>query len=49
MDPARAESLMEAVYALDLPVLLCAHEHHTVALATRRVELEGPPLGVVGP
>ena len=49
VDPARAESLMEAVYALDLPVLLCAHEHHTVALATRRVELEGPPLGVVDP
>ena len=44
VDPARTESLMEAVYGLGLPVLLCAHEHHTVALATRRVDLDGPPL-----
>lgn len=44
VDPARTEALMEAVYGLGLPVLLCAHEHHTVALATRRVDLDGPPL-----
>ena len=44
VDPARAESLMEAVYGLGLPVLLCAHESHTIALATRQVALEGPHL-----
>lgn len=47
VDPARTESLMEAVYGLGLPVLLCAHEAHTVALATRRVDLDGPPLRVI--
>ena len=47
VDPARTESLMEAVYGLGLPVLLCAHEHHTVALATRRVDLDGPPLHTI--
>ena len=47
VDPARTETLMEAVYGLGLPVLLCAHEHHTVALATRRVDLDGPPLHTI--
>ena len=47
VDPARTESLMEAVYGLGLPVLLCAHEHHTVALATRRGGLDGPPLHAI--
>ena len=47
VDPARTESLMETVYGLGLPVLLCAHEHHTVALATRRVDLDGPPLHTI--
>ena len=46
VDPARTDALMEAVYGLGLPVLLCAHEAHTVALATRRVDLDGPPLHV---
>ena len=47
VDPARAEALMEAVRGLGLPVLLCAHEQHTVSLADRRVDLEGPPLRTV--
>lgn len=47
VDPARTESLMETVYGLGLPVLLCAHEQHTVALATRRVDLDGPPLRTI--
>lgn len=47
VDPARTEALMEAVYGLGLPVLLCAHEQHTVALATRRVDLDGPPLHTI--
>ena len=47
VDQARTETLMEAVYGLGLPVLLCAHEHHTVALATRRVDLDGPPLHTI--
>ena len=38
---------MEAVRGLGLPVLLCAHEQHTVSLADRRVDLEGPPLRTV--
>ena len=44
VDPARAETLVEAIRGLGLPVLLCAHEQHTVSLADRRVDLEGPPL-----
>lgn len=48
VDPARAEFLMGAVRALGLPVLLCAHERHTVSLADRRVDLDGPPLRVTG-
>ena len=47
VDPARTEALMEAVYGLGLPVLLCAHEQHTVALATRRVDLDGPHLRTI--
>ena len=47
VDPARAETIMEAVRGLGLPVLLCAHEQHTVSLADRRVDLEGPPLHTV--
>ena len=47
VDPARTEALMEAVYGLGLPVLLCAHEQHTVALATRRVDLDGTPLHTI--
>ncbi|WP_130850386.1 ATP-binding cassette domain-containing protein [Intestinimonas timonensis] len=47
VDQARTETLMEAVYGLGLPVLLCAHEHHTVALATRRVDLDGSPLHTI--
>ncbi len=46
VDPARTEDLMDAVRALGLPTLLCAHEGHTVALADRRVDLEGPPLRI---
>ena len=39
-----AEGLMEAVRGLGVPVLLCAHESHTLSLADRVIPLEGPPL-----
>ena len=44
VDQRRAEGLMEAVRGLRVPVLLCAHESHTLSLADRVVPLEGPPL-----
>ena len=47
VDDRRAEALMEAVRALDLPVLLCAHEAHTLSLADRVIGLEGPPLSAI--
>ena len=44
VDQRRAEGLMEAVRGLGVPVLLCAHESHTLSLADRVIPLEGPPL-----
>ncbi len=47
-DEGRAEALMEAVRGLGLPVLLCAHEAHTLSMADRVVRLSGPPLAAIG-
>ena len=44
VDAPRAEALMEAVRGLGVPVLLSAHEGHTLSLADRVLPLEGPPL-----
>lgn len=44
VDPGRAGKLMEAARRLGAPVLLCAHERHTLDLADVVVELDGPPL-----
>lgn len=44
VDAPRAEVLMAAVRRLDAPVLLAAHEEHTLSLADRVLHLEGPPL-----
>lgn len=44
VDPARARRLMEAVRGLGVPVLLCAHERHTLSMADQVVGLDGPPL-----
>ena len=44
VDERRAAGLMETVRGLGLPVLLCAHERHTLDLCDLVVGLDGPPL-----
>ena len=44
VDPARAEGLMEVIRGLGKPVILCAHEGHTLDMADLVVQLDGPPL-----
>ena len=47
VDAPRAEALMAAVRAAGTPVLLAAHERHTLSLADTVVYLDGPPLKVL--
>ena len=47
VDAPRAEALMAAVRAAGTPVLLAAHEGHTLSLADTVVYLDGPPLKVL--
>ena len=47
MDAPRAVALMAAVRAAGAPVLLSAHEGHTLSLADTVVYLDGPPLKVL--
>lgn len=47
VDAPRAEALMAAVRAAGTPVLLAAHEMHTLSLADTVVYLDGPPLKVL--
>ena len=47
VDAPRAEALMAAVWAAGTPVLLAAHERHTLSLADTVVYLDGPPLKVL--
>ena len=47
VDAPRAEALMAAVRAAGAPVLLSAHEGHTLSLADTVVYLDGPPLKVL--
>ena len=49
VDLQRAEVLMGAVRSLGVPVLLCAHESHTLSLADRVLSLDGPPLRLKAP
>ena len=44
VDPARIRRLMEALRALDTPVLLSSHEALVCSLADRVICLDGPPL-----
>ena len=44
VDPARIRRLMEALRALDAPVLLSSHEALVCSLADRVICLDGPPL-----
>ena len=44
VDERWTETLMKAVRELAVPVLLCAHERHTLDLADMVVTLDGPPL-----
>ena len=44
VDGPRAARLMEAVRALEVPVLLSAHEGDTLALADQIFFFQGPPL-----
>lgn len=43
VDPARIRRLMEALRALDTPVLLSSHEALVCSLADRVICLDGPP------
>ena len=46
VDPARIRRLMEALRALDTPVLLSSHEALVCSLADRVICLDGPPLRI---
>lgn len=46
VDSRRAGALMEGIRALDCPVLLSAHEEHTLSLADSVLKLDGPPLKI---
>ena len=59
IDTSKAEALpgvravithknMPEKWGLGLPVLLCAHEAHTLSMADRVVRLSGPPLAAIG-
>ena len=44
VDPARVRRLMDALRALDAPVLLSSHETLACSLADQVICLDGPPL-----
>lgn len=44
VDTPRAETLMGAIRLMKIPVLLAAHEEHTLALADVILHFDGPPL-----
>ena len=44
VDPARVRRLMDALRALDAPVLLSSHETRAFSLADQVICLDGPPL-----
>ncbi len=48
VDPARAARIMGRLRELQAPVLLVSHEETVPALADRVIDLDGPPLRVVG-
>jgi ABC-type nitrate/sulfonate/bicarbonate transport system ATPase subunit len=46
VDARRAARILERIRALEVPVILCAHERELLERCDRVVELDGPPLGV---
>ena len=48
VDPQRAARIMEGLKRLPVPVLLTSHESNILSLAHRVVDLEGPPLRLLG-
>ena len=47
VDPARAARIMERLEQLDAPVLLVSHENALTLMASRIIDLDGPPLRVL--
>ena len=48
VDPQRAARIMEGLKRLPVPVLLTSHESNILSLAHQVVDLEGPPLRLLG-
>ena len=46
VDLPRAARMLERIRALDVPVILCAHERELLDQCDRVVELKGPPLNL---
>lgn len=44
IDPERAQALMALIRTLHVPVIYSAHDAHSLALADRVIQLDGPPL-----
>ena len=49
VDAPRAGRILARIRALDVPVLLSAHEEAVLSLCDRVIPLEGPPLRAAGP